>query len=204
MPMLRIGRFTPFGLVLVSLMLAGCPTVPRKPEPIPVAQPWETRRAQLQARDSFELRARVAVAAGQEGFNAKLRWKQSGAQSDLALDGPLGVGGVRVSSNGTDLTVVNSKGQTLDSDAARAEIAQRLGFEPPISSLRYWVLGVPDPSVSATEELDEEQRLRQLQQSGWNIEYGSYMAANGEWLPQRMTLQREGVRVRLIVDGWSS
>ncbi|HEY8506781.1 MAG TPA: lipoprotein insertase outer membrane protein LolB, partial [Steroidobacteraceae bacterium] len=92
----------------------------------------------------------------------------------------------------------------LDSEAARAEIVQRLGFEPPLSSLRYWVLGVPDPSASATEQLDDQQRLRQLQQAGWNIEYGSYMAANGEWLPQRMTLQREGVRVRLIVDSWSS
>lgn len=183
--------------------LAACKTVPPQPAPGP-AEPWEVRRAALQQRDRFDLNGRIAVAAAQEGFNAKLRWKQQGTRSNLALDGPLGVGGVRITSDGHTLNVVNSRGQQLDSDAARSEIAARLGFEPPLESLRYWVLGVPDPSHPADEVLDDSQRLATLRQDGWQIDYGTYTTVGGQWLPSRMTLKRDDVRVRLLVDGWGS
>jgi outer membrane lipoprotein LolB len=162
------------------------------------------RRATLQSRDKFDLSGRIAVAAAEEGFSARLRWQQKGQRSQLALDGPLGVGGVRITADGDTLNVVNSKGQQLDSDAARNEMQARLGFEPPISSLRYWVLGVPDPARPADEVLDSEKRLATLKQDGWQIDYTGYSAVRGQWLPSKMTLKREDVRVRLLVEGWGS
>jgi outer membrane lipoprotein LolB len=185
---------------IAACALAGCVTTP--PQAPAVAQNWEARRAELQQQSAFDLKGRLAVAAGKEGFNARLRWQQDGAQSSLALDGPLGVGGVRISTNGTDIEVLNSKGERLDSEAARTEIATRLGFEPPLSSLRYWVLGAPDPATRAEETLDEQQRLARLIQNGWDIEYATYAEVNGKWLPSRMNLKRDDVRVRVLVDGW--
>jgi len=187
--------------LLAAAFVSGCKTLPSAPPP---SQPWDLRRAELQGREQFDLSGRIAVAAAQEGFNAKLRWEQQGAQSQLALDGPLGLGGVRITSNGQTFRVINSRGEQLDSDAARREIESRLGFEPPLGSLRYWVLGVPDPSQPADEVLDGEQRLSMLKQNGWQIDYASYSDVGGQWLPSRMTLSREGVRVRLLVDGWGS
>lgn len=189
-------------LLAAALLLSGCPAVPVK---MPEVEPWDIRRAQLQARERFELSARVAVAAGNDGFNARLRWEQDGQRSNVALDGPLGVGGVRVAAEGASLSITTSRGEQLDADAARAELIARLGFEPPLGSLRYWVLGVPDPAQPATEEvLDPQQRLVSLQQDGWRIEYGGYKAVGGEWLPEKITFRRDEVRVRMIVDRWSS
>lgn len=162
------------------------------------------RRAALQQRERFDLSGRIAVAAADEGFSARLRWAQKGHRSQLALDGPLGVGGVRITADGDMLNVVNSKGQQLDSDAAREEMQARLGFEPPIASLRYWVLGVPDPTHPADEVLDDEKRLASLKQDGWQIDYTAYSPVRGEWRPSKMTLKRDDVRVRLLVDGWGS
>jgi len=173
------------------------------PQRAPVeAQSWDARRAELQARESFSLAGRVAVAAGQEGFNARLRWEQSGTASDVALDGPLGAGGVRITSDGEQLRVATSRGEQLDADAARAEIARRIGFAPPLASLRYWVLGVPDPATPAKEVLDDQARLASLEQDGWRIDYGGYAAVDGRWLPQRLTLNRDDLRVKLLVDRW--
>ena len=62
----------------------------------------------------------------------------------------------------------------------------------------------PDPGKPAQESLDSQQRLQSLQQEGWQVDYGGYMAVNGGWLPSRMTLQKGGVRVRLVVDGWNT
>ena len=168
------------------------------------ATAWEVRRPQLQARDKFELKGRVAVAAAGEGFNARLRWTQEGKQTRMSLDGPLGAGGVQVTSDGSAVSIVTSRGDRLDNDAARAELAKRLGFDPPLDSLRYWIQGVPEPAHPAQETLDSQQRLAALQQDGWQINYTDYMSVGGEWLPSKLTLQREGVRLRVVVDGWNS
>ena len=188
------------GLCSIAL-LAACATVPVKP---PAGQTWDARRPQLQAREHFDLKGRVAVAAGNDGFNARLLWRQTGSRSNVALDSPLGAGGVQITADGPALSVVTSHGDHLDNEAARSELSSRLGFDPPITSLRFWVLGVPDPATPAKETLDDQQRLASLQQDGWQVDYGAYTSVGGEWLPSRVTLQREGVRVRLIVDTWSS
>src|SRR5215470_12767169 len=182
-------------------VLAGCRTLPPAPPP---GENWEARRPQLQSLTHFQLRGRVAVAAGSEGFNASLHWTQEGNRSQVTLEGPLGVGGAQLTATGDELTVVTSRGERIESAAAHAELAARLGFDPPLSSLRFWVLGVPDPAQPANESLDPaQQRLAALTQGGWRVEYQSYESAGGgEALPARMTLQRDTVRVRLLVDDW--
>ncbi len=196
----RSGALPPLlALMLVVVALAGCKTLPPAP---PESAPWAVRKAALQARDHFDLKGRIAVALAQEGFSAGLRWQQRGKQSQLALDGPLGVGGVRITSDGNLLKVQNARGEQLDSEAAKRAIQSSLGFEPPISSLRYWVLGVPDPATSADESLDNSERLATLKQDGWQIDYTAYTNVAGQSLPSKATLTREGVRVRLSINEW--
>ncbi len=181
-------------------VLAGCRTLPPAPPP---AESWEVRRPQLQSLEHFALRGRVAVAAGGEGFNANLRWTQDGDRAQVTFEGPLGVGGARLTADGDELTVVTARGERVENAAAHAELAARLGFDPPLSSLRYWVLGVPDPRSPASESLDPaQQRLAALTQQGWHVEYQSYASVGGAALPTRLALQRDAVRVRLLVDDW--
>jgi outer membrane lipoprotein LolB len=191
------------GRVLAALglaaVLAGCVTAPVGPAPT-IA--WRVRRPALQELERFGLDGRVAVAVGDQGFNAGIRWAQAGAVTRLALTGPLGAGGVQVTANGADLSVVTSSGKRMGNAAARAELQEKLGFEPPLTSIRYWVLGVPDPATPASVRLDSQQRLTELTQDGWQVDYASYMPVGAEWLPRLLTLRRAGVRVRMIVEGW--
>ena len=41
-----------------------------------------------------------------------------------------------------------------------------------------------------------------LTQDGWQVTYGAYVAAGAETLPARLTLERDAVRVRLLVEDW--
>ena len=194
------SRVLRVGAAAMLCVLAGCRTAP---VPFAALAPWEVRRPQLQAREHFDLSGRVAVATGHDGFNANLHWQQQGARSQLMLEGPLGTGAVRISASGNDLDIVTARGEHMDRAAAHAELATRLGFDPPLPSLRYWILGVPDPAQPATEELDErQQRLQGLTQAGWHIDYSLYVAVGSESLPARLTLRRDAVRVRLLVDDW--
>jgi outer membrane lipoprotein LolB len=181
-------------------LIAGCRSLP---VPAPVAVSWEERRPQLQARQRFELKGRVAIAVADQGVNANLQWIQTDERTQVTLEGPFGVGAVRISAAGNDLAIVNADGQRLDSDAAHAELTSRLGFDPPLQSLRYWIQGVPDPATPAIQTLEPgQQRLQALAQDGWSIFYTSYSLVGNEWLPERLTVQRDTVRVRLLVDGW--
>jgi len=185
--------------VALTLALAGCQTAPVAPAPT-VA--WSVRRPTLQHLHRFGLDGRVAVAVGKQGFNAGIRWSQSGEVTQLALTGPLGAGGVEVTAEGAQLSVITSRGKRLGNTAARAELEEKLGFEPPLASIRYWVLGVPDPGAPASVQLDSQQRLTRLSQDGWQVDYTSYVPVGADWLPRLLTLRRADVRVRMVVDGW--
>lgn len=187
--------------IALVFALAGCQTVPVSPAP---SVAWSVRRPELQDLGRFGLNGRVAIAVGNQGFNAGLRWMQSAAVTRLTLTGPLGAGGVEVTADAGDLSVVTSNGKRLGNAAARTQLEDKLGFEPPLASLRYWVLGVPDPDPSkpAAVQLDSQQRLTQLTQDGWQIDYTAYMPVGAEWLPRLLTLRRQDVRVRMVVDEW--
>src|SRR5579863_86143 len=91
------------GVLLALATLAGCRTLP-PPPPLAASAPWQERRPQLQALQHFRLKGRVALSAGTNGFNANLRWFQDGPRSQLALEGPLGVGACRSAPTATTWT----------------------------------------------------------------------------------------------------
>jgi outer membrane lipoprotein LolB len=186
--------------ILAATLLAAC--VATRPPTAPAAQSWPERRAALQSLDRFALWGRVAVASGAEGFNGGLRWEQQDALSRVEIDGPFGAGGVHIESEGAHFTLATSRGDRLDGAAGRAELERRLGFALPLSSLRYWIVGVPDPGAPSNEVLDPQLRLAMLEQGGWRVSYPRYVVASDRWLPKRVTVERGGARVRLIVDRW--
>lgn len=195
---LRIS-FSAGVLGLAALALTGCQTVPVPPAP---AMAWSVRRPELQSLTRFHLTGRVAVAVAQRGFNANIRWVQNGTRTRMTLSGPLGADAAQVTADGASLSVITPRGRHLGTAAARDILERQLGFEPPLSSLRYWILGVPDPGAPAQVALDAEQRLARLRQDGWSIEYQGYTPVGADWLPRLLTVQRAGVRLRMVVDEW--
>jgi outer membrane lipoprotein LolB len=190
------------------LWLAGCQTVPKPIAPTvapeKVVAGWPARRMQLQARAQFTAQGRIGVVAGSDGFNGHLRWNQDGTRSTVSLDGPLGVGGVRIVNDAGVLMVTNPSGEALDSQAAHEALVRRLGFEPPLNSLRYWLQGVPDPASVSTESLNAQGYLGTLAQSGWTVTFNDYMQTSEGALPQKMTVARATVRVKLVIEAWHS
>jgi outer membrane lipoprotein LolB len=184
------------------LFLAGCATqrVAEREPLVVLTTIWNERLAELQTRGEFAVAGRIAVAAGEQGFSGSMRFAQGRADSTLELDGPLGVGGLRLTWNGTELAMLTSRGEALDGEAARGEIERRLGFELPLNRLRYWLLGVPAPEVQIEAATVTGERLAALAQDGWRITYAQYSNESG--LPQRVTAERDVARVRIILDRW--
>lgn len=187
----------------VALLLNACATHP----PVaasPSLQSWALRQPLLLAvANHFTLSGRLAASHANQGVSAGVHWQQQGADAQLSLSGPLGFGGARVSFSAESISIRTNDGRELSGDAAVDELTRLLGFEPPLQSLRFWVVGVPDPTGGrATPMLDDQQRLSRLVQDGWNIAYDVYVPVQHRWLPRRLTITREDLRLRLVVNDW--
>jgi outer membrane lipoprotein LolB len=182
---------------IVLTLLAACATRPPAPRPS-----WPARLATLRALPHFDLSGRIAVSTGADGFSAGMRWSQQDTDATIDLLAPLGFGAAHIELHGEQLKITTSRGERLEREAATAELASMLGFEPPLASLRYWMLGASDPATAAEETLDLQQRLVHLVQDGWRIDYADYAQVRGQWLPRRLTVQREPLRLRLVIESW--
>jgi len=184
------------------LLVAGCRTLPPGAPVGPGADaPWPEQRAALEKLDRYALNGRVAVAAQGQGFSASLRYQQLARHTNLSLDGPLGIGGLRVEIDGEDIRIATSRGEKLDGQAARDELERRLGFQLPLVELRWWVLGIPAPGEASVNQAGSGE-IQDFSQNGWRVSIQTRAAGLGFSLPQRMTAEREGARLKLFVQSW--
>jgi outer membrane lipoprotein LolB len=202
---MAFARVTACALVVVAL--ASCRTVPHQGPTEGAVMgpgadaPWPEQRAALATFDRYSLDGRVAVAANGQGFSASLRYAQLARRTELSLEGPLGIGGLQVKVDGDDLEIATSRGERLDGAEARAELERRLGFVLPLEQLRWWMLGIPAPGDSAVNT-GEGGEIRDFMQAGWRVSINSRSPGLGFSLPQRLTAEREGARLKLLVERW--
>jgi outer membrane lipoprotein LolB len=189
-----VNRHAP---ILILAVLAGCAA--RPPLAPPPATPWAHRLAVLQQAAAWQLEGRAAVAVGTQGWQASLQWRQTGDDSEVHLAGPLGVGALLLGFGPGGLSLNGAP----PGDAAVAQLRSRLGFDPPLANLRYWLLGVPDPHSPFVLTRNAGDRAQRLVQADWTIDYQRYDPVGADTLPDRLLLNREGVRVRVVVDHWT-
>lgn len=191
-------------LALIGVWLTGCASV-REAGPAPADWPsqtlpadWEARRTVLQGWDRFEIEGRVSVANAQEGAVATLAWRQQATRAAVDLQGPAGLGARRWQFE----TSAGANASALDDGRALEAL---LGVALPWGSVRYWLLGVPDPSLPVEERRsDDATRLAALTQAGWEVHYLDYRPvglARVE-LPARLEIRRDAWRLRLAIREW--
>lgn len=195
--------------VAASWVLAGCvSTAPRATRPVapnialPPNASWEQRLPALQAIASFQIEGKIAASDGKQGFSAGLRWRQLADAATIDLSAPLGFGAAHIEQRPEGLTVTTAQGATFQGAGASEQLSATLGFEPPLGSLRFWVLGASDPAFPAQESIDDQQRLAHLDQDGWHVDCADYTLVNQQWLPRRLVVTRQGLRLKLIVNTW--
>jgi len=112
------------------------------------------------------------------------------------------MGSAQLAYGAAGLRYTGNDGQSLSGDAADTALARLLGFAPPLASLRYWLLGVPDPGASAQQRGDALGRVAALTQSGWQVDYADYQPAGSAVLPGRLTLRRGALQLKLRITHW--
>ncbi len=188
-------------LLLTALLLNACAA--RRGLELPDLPDWDTRRAVLEAQDQWAFAGRIGASAGDEGFNGKLRWRQHEDDFSATVSGPLGVGTVRIEGNGDHVTLTDKQGETTELTDAELDLRLRYGWTIPVKSLRYWALGIPDPSVPTVTRFGDNGLLDEMQQGEWLVTITEYRDGGGQPMPRRLTAVNADAKVRLVIDKWT-
>ena len=189
------------GLVCAFIVLAGCATT-RESVELPAFGSWDARNEFLASIRDWEFRGRIAVKAGDEGFNGKFNWVQQDEAFSATVGGPLGIGTVLIEGDGQSVVLTDKDGVETALQNAEEELRWRYGWTIPVSSLRYWALGIPDPDVAAITELDDNGHLVRLEQSDWIVEISRYREGGGQQMPRILSATNPDTRVRMVIDRW--
>ncbi len=187
-------------LFCAALLVSGCAS--RQTLQLPEFESWESRTELLSSLRNWEFSGRIAVDAGEKGFNGKLRWTQQDDTFEATVSGPLGIGTVRIESDGQSVVHTGKDGVRTELEDAEADLYYRYGWTIPVSSLGYWVLGIPDPSLRAKTKLNSDDQLAELEQGGWTVTISRYRVSGGQPMPRSLSAHNSKTRVRVVIDKW--
>lgn len=182
-------------------LLTGCAAT-RQGVDLPDISSWDSRNAVLGNIREWEFKGRIAVKAGDEGFNGKFNWSQRDDAFSATVGGPLGMGTVRIEGGGRSVVLTDKDGVETVLTDAELELRNRYGWTIPVESLRYWALGIPDPTMAAMTEFDGHGRPVRLEQSNWTVEISRYREGGGQQMPRILSLTNPDTRVRMVIDKW--
>ena len=203
------------GPLVLAALVAGCATTPSLPPVENPAATWQARQSALAPIVAWKIQGRLSIRTAKEGGQASLLWVRDGAQQRLDLTGPLGRGHLRLTQNNDGAELRDADQKIWRADNAEQLLYRTTGWWVPLDGLNYWVLGLPMPHAPATEELDDQGRLKTLIQSGWEIRFIEYAHYGSLELPQRFFVKRKiaateekidpdnSIEVRLIIERWT-
>lgn len=198
-----ILRLRPVALVSVALSLAACSTLHgNAPAGAEDEAAWQKHQAELTALSDWSFSGRVGFVNGKDSGSGSLDWQQQAGVTTLDFHGPLGAGAVHMEGDASALHVKTSRGDDFVTTDPEDDLGARLHQPLPVLSLRYWVLGIPDPAADFTKS-SAGGELKSLDQRGWHVEYQEYTQVQGHTLPVRLTLERDAVHIKVAVSEWS-
>lgn len=187
-------------MLIGAATLAACVTTP--PSVTQGENPlFAARQAQLSALDHWQVTGRIAFRIADEGGTGAMTWAQHGRDMIFSFRGPLGASAFSLDGSPPDLLLRTGKGEVQRLVDPETELRARFGWSAPFASLRYWMIGLPDPDNDAVTAVDEAGLLRTLDQAGWGVTYDRYEDVP-PMMPRKLTLLREDVRIRVIIDRW--
>ena len=151
--------------------------------------------------EAFAVSGRFAVRYGTDGGSGQLAWQHTRGGDVVSIRNPIGstLAEIRRADGVYEL-------DTPDRPTERArdpdDLTERaLGWRLPLRGMPWWLRGLAAPDLPLdAPETGATADPALLRQAGWTIQYLSRHARNG--LPERLTLTRGDLQIRLILDDW--
>ncbi|PCI80988.1 MAG: outer membrane lipoprotein LolB [SAR86 cluster bacterium] len=193
---------TAAGLLLATALLSACSAIA---PPAEKNSDWASQRDQLQDLDSWELRGRVNVRYDNESHTPSINWLQQNVEYHIRLWGTLNAGSTLIVGS-PDYVTLESGGETRSAESPEELILQQLGYELPVSQLKYWIKGLPSPDSEFQLSFNELNQLTTIEQADWTIILSDMRQYGPISLPRRvdLTRPRNDIRLRFFRLNWTA
>lgn len=193
--------------ILIFLMavmsLTACTTPPTH---VFVADPdkkWQQRKTQLSNINDWHMNGRVAIINGVESWHLSMKWQRHGDKYILDLSGPFGAGHIQLTSSNNGVVLVDGDKNYFFAKSSERLLEEVTGLRMPVSSLLYWMRGIPNWKIdNEKQNIDEFGRLALLQQDGWRVRYKEYSKVGQHELPQKTFISGHDLKIKIFVDEW--
>ncbi|RUM93594.1 MAG: outer membrane lipoprotein LolB [Thiothrix sp.] len=193
--------------MLALFILFSCATSDNRPRPAGKT-PRELaveRKAGYKSIDEWDIRGRIGVKQGDDGFSAGFKWVQQGNTFDIKLFDPIGRQVAWLRGDDHDVSLDTAKGEKIKAQDPEQLLLDNLGWTLPIRSLLYWVKGLPDPATIVwQEEYDEQGRMLLIRQADWSVRFEKYLRKGNKSFPKLTRLEHQGFKMKLLVQDWQS
>ena len=190
------------------LILTGCTSLSKQQEVSSSAEKqilWSSKQKRLSEIDSWQLNGRLGliISGRSKGSSMHLNWTQNKDDFLIYLDGPFGIPLAKIRSDGNEV-VANISGQEKILKASSAELLMKnlIGWDLPVSSLRFWVMGLPVPRWESKVTLNNDGLPSSIFQKGWDVRYLSYQNEKELSLPARIRIAKDDITLNLMINGW--
>lgn len=160
--------------------------------------------SEISALQHWQVYGKLAVQHQDDNQSGYLTWQQDGRHYDLFIAGPFGTNASRLTSDDNGASLLLPKWSSPRTAATGEQLMQQyLGWNFPVSGLRYWVTGQAMPDTSADVETDPLGRLRSLTQHGWQVQFVRYQQQQGRWLPSLIKITGQDFRFTFAISQWT-
>jgi len=196
-----------FTLFYSLSLCAGCTPALLKPEQLHTTTKTaaHNRPQSLKHLSIFTAQGKLGLKDGKRGGNIHFQWQQDKTQYSIRLfSGFIGQGSVDIMGNAAGVRLIEADGTGLEASNPEDLVKAALHWSIPVSGLRYWLIGLPAPN-STIEFItyDEENRIWQMKQDGWLINYQSYqLLPNGQEAPYKLQLNNGALSLKFVFTRW--
>lgn len=185
------------------LLIGGCALQPpvRQTADVAVHTAYLKQLASIQ---TFHLQGRLAVNAEGKGYSGSMSWQHQTNNDTIDVFSPLGSKIAHIEKTDVQVTLTNAKGERVSAQDAESLTEKTLGWRLPLRGLSDWALGRPTQAPITQQQWDASGKLTLLEQQGWKIEYLDYQNQLTLPLPQKITLRRENILLKLVVEEWQT
>ncbi|MCU7799013.1 MAG: lipoprotein insertase outer membrane protein LolB [gamma proteobacterium symbiont of Lucinoma myriamae] len=184
-------------IAILSLFVLSCTTSP-------------TVKNELQSSgnitDTWRINGRISLTNEQENWYAKFNWWQKKQDFQISFSGPLGETELQLSQINNHILLKTPSGESTGNDLEQL-LFQEMGFKFPVTSLRYWSQGYPNPDIASQVNYNEQQQISDIFQAGWHIQYPKriqleQLSGDKIWLPKKIIATEQHVKIKLIITSW--
>lgn len=150
--------------------------------------------------EPFEMLGRMYVRYGAQAVSGTLRWAHATERDEVWIGGPLGQTGAHIVRDVSGAALTTASQQTYRAMSIESLTREGLGWSFPLVDLSYYVLGDVPPGAAAPQRVPDEDAWR-LDHNGWAVQWTPREPpGDAAAPPARLTLVRDDVEIRLVVD----